>query len=108
MEKRVFLAIFLCFAVAAIWQSYFVTKPPPSPPVTTTAPAGGVAPGAIVGAPGNPAASAPAAAGAETPPPAAAPLLADASARDIVVETDSARAVISTAGAALTSWKLKK
>jgi YidC/Oxa1 family membrane protein insertase len=107
MEKRVFLAIFLCFAVAAIWQSYFVTKPPPPPPVTTTAPAGGVAPGATVGAPGNPAAPAPAA-GAETPQPAAAPRVADASARDIVVETDKIRAVISTAGAVLTSWKLKK
>jgi YidC/Oxa1 family membrane protein insertase len=105
MEKRVFLAIFLCFAVAALWQTYIVPKPAPAP-VKTTEPASGTAPGATVAAPGNPAAGAPAP-GAETPP-APAPLVADAAARDIVVETDSIRAVISTAGAVLTSWKLKK
>ncbi|HYN10821.1 MAG TPA: membrane protein insertase YidC [Vicinamibacterales bacterium] len=106
MEKRVFLAIFLCFIVVWVWQAYFVPKPPPTLPAAQTAPATGVAPGSPP-APGNPASVAPAApAIPETP--IAAPVVADAAARDILIETDSVHAVISTAGAVLKSWKLKK
>ena len=36
------------------------------------------------------------------------PIVADAAARDIVVETDAVRAVFSTAGATLKSWQLKR
>ena len=107
MEKRVFLAIFLCFIVVWVWQAYFVPKPPPGPLATTpaTGPANGAAP-APATAPASPDATASAPAAPE--PPAAAPIVADVAARDIVIETDSIRAVISTAGAVLKSWKLKK
>jgi YidC/Oxa1 family membrane protein insertase len=37
-----------------------------------------------------------------------APIVADAAARDIVVETETVRAVFSTAGATLRSWQLKR
>jgi YidC/Oxa1 family membrane protein insertase len=107
MEKRVFLAIFLCFIVVWVWQAYFVPKPPPPPaPGATpaaTAPANGVAP--VPPAPGSPEATGGA---AVSEVPTAAPIVADTAARDIVIETDSIRAVISTAGAVLKSWKLKK
>ncbi len=43
-----------------------------------------------------------------TPVATAAPIVADTAARDIVVETDTVRAVFSTAGATLRSWKLKR
>jgi YidC/Oxa1 family membrane protein insertase len=105
MEKRVFLAIFLCFLVVWVWQAYFVPKPPPLVPGAPVAPATGDATGSA--APGIAPGAAPA------PPaipetPVAAPVVADAAARDILIETDSVHAVISTAGAVLKSWKLKK
>lgn len=99
MEKRVFLAIFLSFAILAIYQTY-VVPPPPAQVAAPTATPPAAAP-ALTPPPGtvDPAAPAPA---------AAAPLVADASVRDIVVETDSVRAVFTTEGAALKSWRLKK
>ena len=42
-----------------------------------------------------------------TAPQGAALVIADTAAHDIVVETDDVRAVFSTAGATLKSWKLK-
>jgi len=103
MEKRVFLAIFLCFAVLAVYQAYFAPKPvepaqtaaTPSPATTATAtPSPSATP--------TPAATAPA-----PEQPAAKVLIADSSARDIVVETDAVRAVFSSAGAVMKSWQLK-
>ncbi|HKW00432.1 MAG TPA: membrane protein insertase YidC [Vicinamibacterales bacterium] len=105
MEKRVFLAIFLCFAVLAVYQAYFAPKPPDQAPAA----AGVTQPGAAATA--SPTATAtptPAAAAAATPDqPAAKALVSDETARDIVVETDSVRAVFSSAGAVLKSWQLK-
>ena len=103
MEKRVFLAIFLSFAILAVYQTYVV--PPPAtvtpPPATTTA--------TPVGTPqANPPAIATPGAPAATPAPAPAPLVGDTTAREIVVETDAVRAVFSTEGATLKSWRLKK
>jgi YidC/Oxa1 family membrane protein insertase len=112
MEKRVFLAIFLCFVVLAIYQAYFTPSPPPGRP--QPAPAAGQAP-TPPASPAQPAqepertppgASKPAAT-APSPAPASEPLVADTADRDIAVETESIRAVFSTAGAALKSWKLK-
>src|SRR6186713_1705543 len=112
MEKRVFLAIFLSFAVLAGYQLLFppppvtpLSQPPASPaagttaaPVTTPAPAGTApATAAVEGAgtqPGQPAA------------PAA--IVADAAARDVVVDTDWITARFSSAGGTLRSWKLKR
>src|SRR5262245_7754530 len=101
MEKRVFLAIFLSFVVLAVYQSLFAPRTPtPSTTASSTAAATTPGPEVTPAAPAQPAAQ-PAA-------PAASPLVADAQARDIVVETDAIRAVFSTAGATLKSWKLKK
>jgi YidC/Oxa1 family membrane protein insertase len=99
MEKRVFLAIFLCFVVLALYQRYVVPPEPPKPAGTTT-----TIPST---APSGTATATEAAATAEALP-RAAPLVADTSARDIVVETDTVTAVITTRGAALKSWRLKK
>src|SRR5262245_18466385 len=107
MEKRVFLAIFLMFAVLAIYEWVLVTKfAPPATPATQTAtspasPQPGtpdVAPGTT---PAAPAAATPAAA------PAVKTLVADAAEHEIVVETDTVRAVFSSRGASLRSWQLK-
>jgi YidC/Oxa1 family membrane protein insertase len=110
MEKRVFLAIFLSFLVLALYQSYFAPPVPPVPPDPQVADA--LAPGAAAGEPqagappvdlatGEPAA--PAAADPQMP----APVVGGGEARDVVVETDQVRAVFSTAGGVLTSWRLK-
>jgi YidC/Oxa1 family membrane protein insertase len=107
MQRNVFLAILLSFIVLAVYQMMF---PParPVPAIQTPSPAT---------APQESTAQAPATAVAEGPAtptpampvaPAAAPLVADTSARDIVVETDTVHAVFSTAGATLKSWQLKK
>lgn len=98
MEKRVFIAILLSFVVLAVYQAVF-----PPPPV---APAAAVQP-AAAGTADSAAAPAAAAPGSSATTPAPAPLVADAAKRDIVVETDAVRAVFSTAGAVLTSWRLK-
>jgi YidC/Oxa1 family membrane protein insertase len=102
MEKRVFLAIFLCFAVLAGYELLFGPKPVDHPPAAVATPGAPVA----APAPGVPPAAAPEP--AKPVLPVAAPLVADSSARDIVVETDTIRAVFSSAGATLTSWSLKR
>jgi YidC/Oxa1 family membrane protein insertase len=107
MEKRVFLAILLSFVVLAAYQAYFAPAPAPTPPRVTepVAPATATSP-----APATTPATPPASSGADAPTPVftAAPIVADTSSRDIVVETDTVRAVFSTAGATLRSWKLKR
>ena len=95
MEKRVFLAILLSFGVLALYQTYFVPPPAPTPPVAAeTSPAA---------RPATPPPSEPVA----PRPPAAAPA-PPAEARDVIVETDAVRAVFTTHGATLKSWKLLK
>jgi YidC/Oxa1 family membrane protein insertase len=105
MEKRVFLAIFLSFAVLAVYQAYFAPAPPTpatadvsqTPSVTPATPP---SPAPTSAAPTSP---------APTPQaPASAPLVADAAARDVVVDTDFIHAVFTTAGGTLKSWRLKK
>jgi len=106
MEKRVFLAIFLSFLILVLYQTYIV-PPPPEPAV----PARPVAAGSVPGQTAAPVPSPePVETGtpAEAAPPAARPLVADAAARDVIVETDAIRAVFSTQGAVLTSWQLKR
>jgi YidC/Oxa1 family membrane protein insertase len=94
-EKRVFLAIFLSFGLLAVYQTYFAPPPPMAP--QASAPTQTTTPGAPIAPTGTPAQAAPTLA---VPP--------DASARDIVVETDSVRAVFTTQGATLKSWQLLK
>ena len=103
MEKRVFLAIFLSFAVLAIYQTYFAPPPPPqvkqaAPPAPPATPAATPAGAGAASSPPAPAAAA----------PAAAPVVGDSAARDVVVESDTVSAVFTTRGATLKSWKLKR
>ncbi len=118
MEKRVFLAIFLCFVVLAVYQAYFAPKPPdqptPAPTEAAATPASTPTPSATpaVTPAATPAAGAQAAASTSrattTPAPAAQALVADSAARDIVVDTETVHAVFTSAGATLKSWVLKK
>jgi YidC/Oxa1 family membrane protein insertase len=104
MEKRVLLAVILSFLVLYGYQAMF---PPPKPPAP--APAAQAQPGASEVESARP--GSPSAAPATPPQPAAAaaqPVVADAREREIVAENDSVRAVFSTRGAVLTSWRLKK
>jgi len=106
MEKRVFLAILLMFVVLALYDYYLVPKlTPPRTPAPAPA-AGAVAPGSPATA-ASPAGQTPA---APTLPPAplVKTLVADKAEREIVVDTDVVRAVFSSAGGTLRSWKLKR
>lgn len=109
MEKRVFIAIFLCFAVLALYQAYF-GPPPPADTVADTPPRevataeNPVTEGAAPLGDPAPSDSAP----AVPTPPAVQTLVADIAARDIIVETDTVRAVFTSAGATLKSWRLKR
>jgi YidC/Oxa1 family membrane protein insertase len=97
MEKRVFLAIILSFVILTMFQTYVVPPPPPTP---------GAAPQTPAATP--PVLTSTGTTSAPTPTPAAAPVVGDVAARDIVVETDAVRAVFTTEGAALKSWRLKR
>ena len=104
MEKRVLLAVVLSFIVLYSFQAMFPT-PKPQPP-TAPGPAPGVASQPTPSLE-KPTTAAPAIEAAPQPPAAAA-LVADASAREIVVESDAVRGVFSTKGGVLTSWRLKR
>jgi YidC/Oxa1 family membrane protein insertase len=101
MEMRVFAAVFLCFGVLAIYQAKFA-PPPPAPSPTATPAAATETPGT---APAVPAATPAAPAASEGP--SAKPLVADAAARDIVVDTEGYTATFSTQGAVLKSYRLR-
>jgi YidC/Oxa1 family membrane protein insertase len=103
MEKRVLLAVVLSFVVLYGYQAMF----PPAVPVRPAGQATAQPP-----APGQTAAPAPVAAGEPAPaleaPVQAAPLVADTEEREIVVENAAVRAVFTTKGGALKSWRLKQ
>jgi YidC/Oxa1 family membrane protein insertase len=111
MEKRVFLAFVLSFIVLAVYQSFIAPRPAVQP---VSAPTGASEPAApnvpATGSAQQPAPDSSAAAPAPAVPaaPLVTPEVADAAARDVVVETEAVRAVFSTAGATLKSWTLKK
>jgi YidC/Oxa1 family membrane protein insertase len=109
MEKRVLLAVILSFVVLYGYQA--LVPPPPTPqPASSDAQPAPPAPGQEAAAPAN--APAPAAQGAAAPAAVEVPevqtLVADRAERDVVVENDHVRAVLSTRGAAIKSWTLKK
>ncbi len=99
MEKRVLLAIFLSFLVLFVYQALVVPPRPPGEQKAKTEP-----PRPAVEDERRPVASEP---HAVLAPPAASAAAARP-ARDIVVESDEVRAVVSTRGAVVTSWRLKK
>ena len=104
MEKRVLLAVVLSFIVLYSFQALF---PPPKP----QQPAEGAKPAAAAPSPQNQSLEKAAPAGPASPSPqpdtTSQPLVADTSDREIVVENDAIRAVFSSRGAVLTSWRLK-
>jgi YidC/Oxa1 family membrane protein insertase len=106
MERRVLLAIFLCFLVLYVWQAVFV-KPAPKPGIapantSTSASTTTTAPAPTTSAPASSPAPAPAA------QPDVQPLVADSAERDVSIETDQVLAVFTNRGARLKSWRLKK
>lgn len=103
MERRVFLAILLSFVVLFGYQTFFV--PPAAEPPAGQAPA--ASPAAPAAAPGASTLTAPADPAGAVAADAPAALVADASARDIAVETATVLATINTRGAVITSWRLK-
>jgi YidC/Oxa1 family membrane protein insertase len=103
MERRVLIAIFLCFIVLYVWQAVFVKPAPKRPASVASAPAGSVTPPAA-----GESAPAPAAAPAAPSAPTAAPLVAEQEEREIHVETDDVTAVFTNRGGRLKSWRLKR
>ncbi|HSL22624.1 MAG TPA: membrane protein insertase YidC [Vicinamibacterales bacterium] len=100
MEKRVLIAVLLSFLVIYIYQALIPAPPPARPaPAATPAPAPQVQP-----APATPGTPTPT---TEPPAPPAQPLVADAVARDIVLENEAVRAVFTTRGGVLKQWTLK-
>ena len=102
MEKRVLLAVVLSFVVLYGYQALF---PPPKPQPAARPPQ----PAAPAATPSSPNLERPATPAA-TPAPATTsqPVVAADREREVVVESDAVRAVFSTRGAVLTSWRLKK
>jgi YidC/Oxa1 family membrane protein insertase len=103
MQKQFLLAIVLSFLVIYGWQALFPPKRPQpaqqaaQPQQSTSKPSGTAAPGAS-----------PAAVEAAQPTTVeAAPLLAAPAEQDVVVENSAVRAVFSTRGAVLKSWRLR-
>jgi len=108
MEKRVLLAVVLSFVVLYGYQALFPPPKPADKPITgTSAPQGSPASAAT----GTPAAAPPPANGAAAPAAeqsTSTPTVADAAERDITFENASVRAVFTTRGGTLKSWRLKK
>jgi YidC/Oxa1 family membrane protein insertase len=100
MEKRVLIAILLCFLSLYLWQA-LVVKPVPKPAAqnaqTQTTPTAPVDQSPTQAQP----------APVEAAPPAAATLVGETSERDVVVETQDVIAVFTNRGARLKSWRLK-
>ena len=103
MEKRVLLAVVLSFMVLYAFQAMFPAPETPKPGAAQPPAANATAP-----APASADPKPETAAAAAPVEPSAAPLVADASDREIVVESDAVRATFTTRAGALKSWRLKK
>jgi YidC/Oxa1 family membrane protein insertase len=110
VERRVLIAVFLCFVSLYLWQTLVVKpipKPLPSVAQTVGKSPGGPAPG---GSPATPQVATSGAARPEPEPsavPETAQVVGEASERDIQVETRDVVAVFTNRGARLKSWRLK-
>ena len=108
MEKRVLIAVVLSFIVLYGYQALF---PPPQPadPRTATGTPASPATAPVTASPGGGAAPSATVTPSSAPAqPTAAPVVADTAERDITLENQSVRAVFTTRGGALKSWRLKK
>ena len=101
MERRVLLAIFLCFLVIYVWQALFV-KPQPKPATTTASNAAQAATPSTDASLAQPSPSAQAIAA-----PTAPALVGETAERDVRVETSNVIAVFTNRGGRLKSWRLK-
>jgi len=106
MEKRVLLAIFLCFLSLYLWQTFVVKPIPKTAPTTagSASPAAATDTGAVTGTA--------AATLAEAPPPAttspsAGVVTGDTKEKSFRVETKDVIAEFTNRGARLKSWRLK-
>jgi YidC/Oxa1 family membrane protein insertase len=120
MEKRVLLAVVLSFVVLYGYQAMFPPPPKPATPSGEAAPATPSAPptqapaaatpaaGSSTSAAQAPAAQAPSSSTAVAEQPAGAPVVAARAEQNITFENESVRAVFTTRGGALKSWRLKK
>ena len=100
MERRVFIAVLLSFVVLYTYQTYFSPPPPAAP---AKAPAASTS---------SSSATPPASTTASTPPaavvePEAVSVVGDSQAREVTVETPTARIVFSNRGARVLHWQLK-
>ena len=109
MEKRVLLAIVLSFVVLYGYQAMFPPPEPvkPAPAAQTPATPQGVTAASPQGA-AAPGAATPADAAALEQVPSAAPVVSDTAERDVTFENGSVRAIFSTRGGTIKSWRLKK
>jgi YidC/Oxa1 family membrane protein insertase len=103
-EKRVMLAFALTFGMLIVWRVFFVKALPPQQKKPTPAASAPAAPGQ---APVLPAASTPHGT-TKAAPAAALPVVQGSKAEEIIVENDLYRVTISTQGAVVKSWILKK
>ena len=109
MEKRVLLAVALSFIVLYGFQAmYPPPKPTPRPTPQTASPTAAPAATPAAGTTPSQAGATPSAQPSAVEAPSAQPLVSDAAEREIVVESDAVRAVFSTRGAVITSWRLKR
>ncbi len=95
MERRIFLAVFLSFVVVYAYQALFVPAERPRPPAEQPA-APAAPPVATVQTPA-PASTA----------PAAQPVVSEPTERDIVLDTETVRAVFTNRGGRIKQWQLK-
>jgi YidC/Oxa1 family membrane protein insertase len=99
MERRIFLAIFLSVVVLYAYQALFLPPPPTQQPET---------PAAAPAAPGKPAAVERAPAPPQPPAQAAPATVTEATEREIVLDTETVRAVFTNRGGRIKQWLLKQ
>ena len=107
MEKRVLLAVFLSFLVLFIYQGLVGPSPERNQTIEPLSSAEDQATQQPIGRAATTPATAPVPIQEVAQLSAAETLVADETARDVIVETDFVRAVFSNEGAVLTSWRLK-
>ena len=107
MEKRVLLAVFLSFLVLFIYQSLLGPSPERNQTIEPLSSADDQVAQQPIGRAATTPVTPPAPINESAQLSAAEALVADETARDVIVETEFVRAVFSNEGAVLTSWRLK-